>query len=149
MREAPLRGRRDVPAERRLVSGSVDAQRARPMKFTTIDDYIRALPNEAQPIARRVRATILEVAPEASEAIKYNMPSFLIDGAPFLYFAMWKKHIGMYPIYVGAAEFEDKIGPYREKKDTVRFLLDRPVPYDLIALLASFKRAHALATKKR
>lgn len=118
------------------------------MKFTTVDHYIRVLPSDVQPIAERVRATIREVAPEATEAIKYDMPTFLLEGKAFLYFALWKKHIGIYPIYVGTPEFEAKIGAYREKKDAVRFLLDRPVPYELIALLASSQRAHALGAKK-
>jgi len=137
-----------VAAMRSFVSASLDAQRERSMKFTTVDHYIRVLPTDVQPIAERVRATIRGVAPEATEVIKYDMPAFLIEGKAFLYFALWKNHIGIYPIYVGTPEFEAKIGAYREKKDTVRFLLDRPVPYELIALLASSQRAHALGAQK-
>ena len=72
------------------------------------------------------------------------MPVFQQDGASFVYFAVWKKYIGLYPIYRGTDDFEDEIGPFRAKKDTVQFLLDRPLPNELIA-----KIVHSQLTKLR
>lgn len=98
----------------------------------TIDDYIAALPEAVRAVASTVRETIGHAAPGSVEAIKYNMPAFQVDGVTFIYFAVWKKHVGLYPIYCGTDGFEDAVRPYRAKKDTVQFLLDRPLPNLLV-----------------
>jgi uncharacterized protein YdhG (YjbR/CyaY superfamily) len=43
---------------------------------TTIDEYIDRCAPQAQPILRRVRATIAKAAPDASETISYGIPAF-------------------------------------------------------------------------
>ena len=99
----------------------------------TIDAYIVALPEAVRDVASSVRETIKKAAPGALEAMKYGMPVFQKAGASFIYFAVWKKHVGLYPIYRGTDDFEEAIGPYRVKKDTVQFPLDKPLPNELIA----------------
>src|SRR5207244_2405716 len=42
----------------------------------TIDEYIDGCAPHAQPILRRVRATIAKAAPDATETISYGMPAF-------------------------------------------------------------------------
>jgi uncharacterized protein YdhG (YjbR/CyaY superfamily) len=116
-------------------------------KFATIDDYVAALPDAVQAVASAVRATIGEAAPGAVEAVKYDMPAFQKDGASFVYFAVWKKHIGMYPIYRGNSEFENVIGPYRAKKDTVQFSLDKPLPIELITRIVHSQLAKLRQSK--
>jgi uncharacterized protein YdhG (YjbR/CyaY superfamily) len=113
---------------------------------TTQDEYIASLPVGSRNVAERMRAVIHQCAPEAVGTIKYGMPAFLISGAAFLYFAVWKKHVGIYPIYAAGDELEAKIAPYRHGKDTVRFLLSSQIDYQLVAILAQFKRDQALAT---
>jgi len=41
-----------------------------------IDEYIKVFPSKTQKILKQVRAIIKEAAPEAKEAIKYQMPTF-------------------------------------------------------------------------
>ena len=62
----------------------------------TIDEYIAAFPPEVQAILRRIRATIKKAAPDAEEGIRYQMPSFTLNG-PLVYFGAFEKHIGLYP----------------------------------------------------
>jgi uncharacterized protein YdhG (YjbR/CyaY superfamily) len=102
-------------------------------KPESIPAYIGMLPIEHQPLAERVRQTIRKAAPQCVEGIAYGMPTFRIDGHSLIYFAVWKKHIGLYPIYPGSAELEARIAPYRAKKDTVQFSLHVPLPCELIA----------------
>jgi uncharacterized protein YdhG (YjbR/CyaY superfamily) len=104
-------------------------------RFATIDDYVAALPVTVQAIASTLRAMIADAAPGAVEAVKYDMPVFQKDGISFIYFAVWKKHVGLYPIHRGSDEFERAIEPYRAKKDTVQFALAKPLPNDLIATI--------------
>ena len=72
-------------------------------------------------------------APGSGEAIAYGIPAFTAGGRRFLYFAMWKKHVGLYPIYRGDGAYEAALAPYRARTDTVQFKLNQPIPHDLIA----------------
>ncbi|GGL68706.1 iron chaperone [Wenxinia marina] len=101
-------------------------------KFTTIDEYVGHLPEASRNVAQAVRATIHGAA-ELVEAIRYDMPAFRSGNATVIYFAVWKRHVGLYPIYRGSDAFEARIAPFRAKTDTVQIPLDRPLPHDLIA----------------
>ena len=69
---------------------------AKPQKPKDIDGYISQFPTDVQAILEKVRATIRHAAPEAKETISYLMPAFKLHGI-LVYFAAWKKHIGLYP----------------------------------------------------
>ena len=114
---------------------------------TPIDANIRALPEDARPVAESLRAAILRAAPDATEAIKYKMPAFLDGGVAFVYFALWKKHAALYPVYPDAGDLEPLIAPYRDKKDTLHFALNKPIPYALVEKVAGFKLAQKRAAK--
>jgi uncharacterized protein YdhG (YjbR/CyaY superfamily) len=101
-------------------------------KYSTVDDYISGLPAPAQKFAIDLRESILAVVPNAVEDIRYDMPSFRIGASIIVYFACWKKHAGLYPIYKGNEAFEIEVGPYRTKKDTVQFLYSEPLPKTLV-----------------
>jgi uncharacterized protein YdhG (YjbR/CyaY superfamily) len=101
-------------------------------KHSTVDDYIAALPAPVQKWAIDLRQTILAAAPDAKESIRYDMPSFSVRNSTFVYFACWKKHAGLYPIYKGDEAFEVEVGPFRAKKDTVQFLYSEPLPRTLV-----------------
>ena len=64
---------------------------------TNIDEYIAQFPPDVQEILQELRATIRAAAPEAEEAISYQMPTFKLKGY-LVYFAAYKKHIGFYPV---------------------------------------------------
>ena len=103
-----------------------------PNRHTTIDAYVATLSNNGKDVAAQIRALVSSLLPEATEAITYNMPAFELNGRPFLYVAVWKKHVGLYPIYRRDDAFESLIAPYRAKKDTVQFALSQPLPVALI-----------------
>ena len=44
-----------------------------------IDDYIAGFPPEVQEFLEQIRTTIKEAAPAAEEAIKYRMPTFVLN----------------------------------------------------------------------
>lgn len=101
----------------------------------TIDDYAAALPERPREILAEVRRVITDIVPGATESIRYQMPVFRFDGMYLLYVGAWKKHLGLSPIPTLPADLEAQITRYRTKVDTVRFLFDQPVPYDLIRQL--------------
>lgn len=106
-----------------------------------IDSYIAALPDGVLEIFAAVRQTIAGLLPAAGEIIKYGMPGWQLSGRPVIYAAAWKNHIGLYPVYRGDAAFEAAIGPYRDKKDTVRLVYSKPIPHDIIAQIVTARRA--------
>jgi len=116
----------------------------------SIDDYIAAFPPEVQAILQRIRSTIRNAAPDAQEIISYRMPAFTQNGI-LVYFAAFKKHIGLYPPVSGDASLEKAIAPYAGEKGNLRFPLDQPIPYDLIERIVKLRvtQSSAKAAAKR
>jgi len=120
----------------------------------TIDEYIAGTPHDIQPILEQIRKAIRKEAPEAEETIKYQIPTFVLKGN-LISFAAYKKHIGLYPAPEGDAEFNRRLAVYKTEKSTVRFPLDKPVPYDLIGeivryrVMDNLKRAENKARKSK
>jgi uncharacterized protein YdhG (YjbR/CyaY superfamily) len=112
------------------------------MKRTTpknIDAYIAGFPNPVQQILKKIRATIKKAVPKAEETISYQIPSFTLNGRYLIYFAAYKKHIGMYPAPRASEEFKAELEAYEGGKGTVQFPLDKPIPYGLIKRMVKFK----------
>lgn len=110
----------------------------------TIAAYIAGFPPDIQAILQRIRQTIHEAAPEAAEAIKYQMPTFTLHGN-LVHFAAFKNHIGFYPTPSGIEQFQTELAPYASSKGAVRFPFTQPIPYDLIARIVRFRVAENLA----
>jgi len=107
---------------------------------TNIDEYIATFPDDVQKILRKIRLTIRKAAPDAEEKISYQIPTFTLHGN-LIYFAAFKKHVSVYPAPRGNAAFRDELSSYEGGKGTVRFPLDKPVPYDLITRITQFRVA--------
>jgi uncharacterized protein YdhG (YjbR/CyaY superfamily) len=103
----------------------------------SVDSYLEALPDLPRSIMARIRELIANAAPGAQEAVRYGMPTALLDGASIVYYAAWKKHVGLYPVYRGSDDFEERIAPWRDWKDTVRFPMATDVPFDVIELIVA------------
>lgn len=106
-------------------------------KLTSVDEYIGSFPEEIQEILKKIIELGKKVAPESKQIISYQMPTLELNGKRF-YFAANKKHIGVYAIYQPVS-FEEELTDYRSTKDTVQFLLDQPIPYDIIEKLIHYK----------
>jgi uncharacterized protein YdhG (YjbR/CyaY superfamily) len=122
--------------------------------FVSIDEYIATFPEEIQKILEELRATIKASAPDAEEKISYQMPTFALKGN-LVHFAAFKNHIGFYPVPTGIEKFKKELSVYEGAKGSVRFPLDRPIPYDLISKIVKFrvqenlKKAEAKRKKKK
>jgi len=103
-----------------------------------IDEYIARFPEDIQEILEKIRKTIREAAPEADERISYQMPTFALEGN-LVHFAAYKNHIGFYPTPSGIEEFEEELSRYVGGKGSVKFPLDKPIPYDLITKIVRFR----------
>ena len=108
------------------------------VKFNSIDEYIGLYPSEVQDILTTLRKVIKESAPEATEKISYQMPTFAMHGN-LVHFAAFKKHIGFYPAASGVAAFTDELVEYKTSKGAIQFPIDKPLPYELIREIVQFR----------
>src|SRR5215211_8209711 len=106
---------------------------------TTIDAYIAAFPPEVRAILEQIRQVIREVVPNLGETISYGMPTFTLNEKYLVYVAAHKKHIGLYPAPTGVEEFHEAVALYGGGKGTLKFPLDKPMPFDLIRTIVQFR----------
>jgi len=104
----------------------------------SIDEYIAGFPREVQEILQKVRKTIKKAAPDAEEAINYQIPTFTLKGN-LVHFAAYDKHIGFYPTPTGIEKFKNELSAYPVAKGSVKFPLDRAIPFDLITKIVRFR----------
>ncbi len=113
-----------------------------------IDDYIAGFPAPVQMLLEEVRATIKKAAPGATEAIKYAMPTFILNGN-LVHFAAFKNHIGFYPAPIGMTAFEKELAAYETGKGSVQFPLDQPMPLALISRIVKYRVAKNMEKVKK
>jgi uncharacterized protein YdhG (YjbR/CyaY superfamily) len=119
-----------------------------------IDEYIARYPKDVQVLLEKIRATIHKAAPKAEEAIKYQIPTFVLSGN-LVFFAAFANHISLYPAPRGSKEFKKELSQYEGGKGTVQFPLGKPIPFSLIRRIVNYRikenleRAEARKEKKK
>jgi uncharacterized protein YdhG (YjbR/CyaY superfamily) len=118
----------------------------------SVDEYIAGFAPEIQEILRSVRATVRAAAPQAEERISYRMPALFQQGV-VVYFAAFKRHIGLYPPVEDAA-VRARVAGYAGPKGNLQFALAEPIPHSLISqvvqarLMANQARAASRSSAK-
>lgn len=105
------------------------------LKYANIDDYFASIPTVTKPILEEIRKVIKTAVPEATETISYQLPAFKHNKV-FIYFAAFKKHIGIYPPVKGDNDLIEKLAPYANEKGNLKFPLNQQIPYELISRIA-------------
>lgn len=101
------------------------------MKPNSIDEYIAAQPENVRALLQSIRETIRKAAPEATEKISYQMPTFW-QGENLIHFAAFKKHIGLYPGGEATSIFAERLAGYKTSKGAIQLPLGKPIDYELI-----------------
>ncbi|HEX7951010.1 MAG TPA: DUF1801 domain-containing protein [Candidatus Limnocylindrales bacterium] len=102
-------------------------------RYRSVDEYVASLPDEVRQTLEAVRRTIREAAPPAAEeGISYGIPALRVDGRFFIWFAGWKRSVSLYPVPAHDAGLSADLAPYLAGKGTLKFPLDRPIPYVLV-----------------
>jgi uncharacterized protein YdhG (YjbR/CyaY superfamily) len=113
----------------------------------SIDEYIATFPKPIKDILQELRQTIKEAAPQAQEAISYQIPTFKLNGN-LVHFAAFKDHIGFFPTSSGVAAFEKELSQYKTSKGTIRFPIDKPIPFDLVRKIVKYRVNENLQKKR-
>jgi uncharacterized protein YdhG (YjbR/CyaY superfamily) len=116
----------------------------------TIDEYIKNFEPKIQKTLNEIRDFIKKEVPEATEKISYGMPTFYLNGN-LIHFAAFADHYSFFPSPSGIdASFEKELVPYRAGKGTLRFPIDKPIPWDIIQKVLQFRiKENLKKTKKK
>jgi len=106
------------------------------MAFESHEAYFASV--QGEPLARlmAIQAQIEARFPMARRCISYQMPAYR-DGRIFIYFAAFKKHIGIYPPVSEDTALIEALAPYRGPKGNLTFPHDQDLPLALIARVVS------------
>ena len=114
---------------------------------TTVEEYLAGFDAEPRHALDALRALVHECLPGAGEKISYQIPTVTLDGRAVLYFAGWKKHMSLYPVPSGDADYEALVAPYRAAKDAVHLRYDAPLPTEVVVRIVGLLAArHAAVT---
>lgn len=122
--------------------------KAKSTKSETVEDYIAGFPPDVRECLGKIRQTIQKAAPDAKEAIKYQIPTFILEGN-LISFAAYKSHIGIYPTPKGDEEFQKELATYKSEKYTAKFPHDKPLPLELIRDIVKFRLEEHLEKGER
>jgi len=98
------------------------------MRFNSADELIAAFPENVQDVLQKIRQAVKEAAPEAEEAVSYNMLAFKQKGN-LVWFGAFKNPSG----------YDVRFGLF--------FDLDKPLPMDLIKQAVKFRVKENLISK--
>jgi uncharacterized protein YdhG (YjbR/CyaY superfamily) len=103
-----------------------------------VDRYLAALDEPKRSTLEQLRASILEVIPEAEQCISYGMPAFRIGGKVVAGFAAFKNHLSYLP-HSGSvlSTLADEVSGYESSKGALRFAIDKPLPERLVKKLVA------------
>lgn len=101
--------------------------------------YFNKLPSWQKEILEKVRTVIQNAAPLADEAMSYGVPAFKLHGRLLVAYAIFKKHIGLYPEPETIVKFEKELKNYITSTGTIQFSLSQPIPYDVIENIITYK----------
>ena len=107
-------------------------------QYKDIDEFIANFPPDIQKILKEFRKVIHEEAPEAKEKIAYGIPTFTFHGN-LVHFSAYEKHIGLYPTSSPIRVFANELKKYETAKGTIRFPIDKPLPWHLIRKIIRFR----------
>ena len=105
------------------------------VKPKTVDEYINAAPPEAQEKLMEIRSILKQVAPKATEALKWGSPVLEEKRILFAYTA-FKSHLNFMPTHRALDHFKKELKEFTTGKDTIQFPYNKPLPKTLIRKIA-------------
>jgi uncharacterized protein YdhG (YjbR/CyaY superfamily) len=113
----------------------------------SIDEYVKRFPADVRERLEKMRETIQKAAPDAVEAIAYQIPTFRLNGN-LVHFAAFTHHIGFFPTSSGTLAFKEELAPYKWAKGSVQFPFEKPIPFGLVRRIVKFRLKENQAKKK-
>jgi uncharacterized protein YdhG (YjbR/CyaY superfamily) len=110
-------------------------------KATTVEEYLSRQPKEVRAAFERIRRTVKNVAPDATERISYGMPTFFVEKA-LLGYAAHTDHCSIFP-WSGLTlrAFRNELNGFSTSAGTVRFTTDHQIPATLLKQIVTARLA--------
>ena len=109
-------------------------------KYQDVDEYMAQLPDDRRAVMEQLRSTIRSAAPDATEAISYNMPAFRLNGRFLVSYEAFKRHYSLFPWSEAMLEeLGDEMNQYAVGKGTIRFSVGDPMPLELVTRIVEFR----------
>ena len=124
--------------------GHGSGTKLRPVSAEEVDDYLRHLEEPKRATLQRLRATILEIVPDAEQVISYGVPAFRVGGKTVAGFAAFKAHLSYLP-FSGSVlgQLGDELQAYTMTKGSLHFPIDHALPKALVERLIAARLAGA------
>lgn len=97
-----------------------------------ISEYFSHQKSPQKEALEEFRKFIIELLPSAEEYLGYGVPAFRQNNKS-IYYAVFKKHLGFYPGAEMIEKFKDDLKNYETSKGTIKFPLDKNIPYSLVS----------------
>ena len=107
-----------------------------------VQRYLESTSEAGREFYGAVRDLVLEHAPDATESVSYNMPTFLVGGSRLLHASAWKEHLAIYPLPPAEdldAEATAALEAHSSGASTLKLLYREEFPTDLVDAVV---RAH-------
>ncbi len=99
---------------------------------TTVDDYLAQVDEPDRKALARLRAQIKQAAPEATELISYQIPTYRLNG-PLVHFAVQPKHLSFTVVSLAAIDaFREELRDFTVSGRTIHFSPEKPLPAALV-----------------
>ena len=114
------------------------------MSAADVDEYLSGVEEPQRSALEQLRATILEIVPDAEQVISYGLPAFRVRGTTIAGFAAFKNHLSYLP-FSGSVlgQFDDELNDYTRTKSSLHFGVERALPKALVQKLIEARLAEA------
>jgi hypothetical protein len=62
-------------------------------KFASVDDHLESLPAEKRAVLEEIEQRVLAVVPGAERVIRYEIPTWQVDGTSLVHAAAWNERV--------------------------------------------------------
>lgn len=110
--------------------------------YQSIDEYHRAFPKDIEVRMQSIRELVHQIAPDAKEAISYQIPVFKIGKHRLIYYAAYPQHVSLSSPWSDAfrEEFSKKLEDYKVSKSVIQFPHGKALPLDFIEQILKFRK---------
>ena len=105
------------------------------MTAATVDDYVAALAPAGAEVVEELRRRVHAIRPDVTEAVRYDIPTFQVEGRSRVHVAAWARHVSIYPVPDPTPDdpgLADELAAYVAGKGTLKFPLRTPMPWELV-----------------
>jgi uncharacterized protein YdhG (YjbR/CyaY superfamily) len=105
-------------------------------KASTIDEYLKRVPEDRQRALQDLRAKIRAVVPDAEECISYRIPAFRLNGVIVAGFCATSKGCSYFPFSGSTLQtLAGDVGRYEQTKSSLHFSVGKPLSATLVRKL--------------